>query len=227
MLNTFYLYKLRIRVQVLLVFLSNFYEFHPKWLIIKSLVDSNRVRNSIRPFFYYYYYFILAFIATHPDAITQQSKAFPPAALWTPCFQTQRGEHRSAHPWGKHREGNRKAAGMAPTYLWLHRFIAFGAKAVEQPDAHRHQQHEGCLWSGFVSGAAPGQHSPTLGTKQGWEWIWRRPLWLPPGWQVLHSTKNMRKISNSWLVIIPIISWGFLVLSAVPFPEDHKSRLGS
>lgn len=122
MLNTFYLYKLRIRVQVLLVFLSNFYEFHPKRLIIKSLVDSNRVRNLIRPFilfplFYYYHYFILAFIATHPDAITQQSKAFPPAALWTPCFQTQRGEHRSAHPWGKHGEGNRKAAGMAPTYL--------------------------------------------------------------------------------------------------------------
>lgn len=52
MLNTFYLYKLRIRVQVLLVFLSNFYEFHPKRLIIKSLVDSNRVRNLIRPFFF-------------------------------------------------------------------------------------------------------------------------------------------------------------------------------
>lgn len=63
-------------------------------------------------------------------------------------------------------EAIEKLQGWLPP-IYDYRFIAFGAKAVEQPDAHRHQQHEGCLRSGFVSGAAPGQHSPTLGTKQG------------------------------------------------------------
>lgn len=202
MLNTFSLYKLRIRVQVLLVFLSNFYEFPPKLLIIIiNFMDSAPIMNLI---IFMTKFFISAFIAIHPNATTQQGKTFLPVGLWPPT--SRRGEESTAvalppdapiHRKVQRRQQKRCNGGshlfvITQTYClwcWTSR-AAFPSRGNQ----YLPRNHSGCAGgSRFVTGAPAGQHSPTLGFKLGWEWIHCRPLQLPLGSQVLHSTKETGK----------------------------------
>lgn len=83
MLNTFSLYKLRIRAQVLLLFSRSFYEFPPRWLITKRGMDSVPISSykELNPYNFKVGVFLAIFVIRFNSTI-EQSKAFLPVVLW-------------------------------------------------------------------------------------------------------------------------------------------------
>lgn len=229
-LNTFSLDKLRIRVQVLLVFLSNFNEFPPKHLIIiRSFMDSDPVRNLI---IFIMKFFILTFIVIHPNATTQQDKTSPPVVLWTPCSrQSEESTAVTLLPSiGTYRQGNKTGATMAPAYLWLHRFIASGVKSVEQPSLpvetsiSQGTAADVCLWVTVCVWSSSWAAQLHAGLEAVVRMNSSQTSAAPTRMAGPSQYKRNMKSSNSW----PAISWidflRFPVLSAVPISGDPQEQ---